>query len=385
MHVNESEPIHTLLIKGKAEIAPGWLRTFVEDRGILTGVKTNSFIIRNLWSGATLKKLLGVALFIGFVVLVEHYFGWVRLLAPWQTLSAGQIFAAVGLALVSYWTRAMRLYDYFLQDMRGAFGACFKVTLQHNLLNNLLPMRTGEISFPLLMMRHFAVPMSRSVPALLWFRLLDLHTLGACALLAGLGWAWGTVPSALGGGILLLAWMLLPLLLFWGQGHWQRALAAPAHPAPTALVEPFASALPCTAQKKTATGKFHSLLQKTLGSLPQSRSDFWRAWAWTVITWAVKLAVFAWVLLLFIDIAPTAALMGVIAGDLTSVLPVHGVAGMGTYEAGVIAGLLPYGITPQNALPAAVNLHLFLLASTLIGGAISLLLGRSPREKKTHE
>ena len=76
-------------------------------------MKENSFIIRNLWSGAALKRLLGVALFIGFVVLVEHYFGWVRLLAPWQTLSADQIFAAVGLAFVSYWTRAMRLYDYF--------------------------------------------------------------------------------------------------------------------------------------------------------------------------------------------------------------------------------------------------------------------------------
>ncbi len=178
-----------------------WLRTFVEDRGILMGVKTNSFMIRNLWSGAALKRLLSVALFIGFVVLVEHYFGWVQLLTPWQTLSAGQILAAAGLAFVSYWTRAMRLYDYFRpprmaevpkmqeqfsgrpprmavasgilppatlvhpctaevpethdsmdgggralpganaeeqlsgrQDMRGAFGSCFKVTLQHNLL-----------------------------------------------------------------------------------------------------------------------------------------------------------------------------------------------------------------------------------------------------------
>ncbi len=247
------------------------------------------------------------------------------------------------------------------QDMHGAFGLYFKVTLQHNLLNNLLPMRAGEISFPLLMMRHFAVPMTRSIPALFWFRMLDLHTLGACALLAG--WALSSAPVAgVAGGILLLAWMLLPLLLFWGQGHWQRTL-----------------------QKKTATGKFHLLLQKTLSSLPQSRSDFWRAWAWTVITWAVKLAAFTWVLLLFLDIAPTAALMGVMGGDLTSVLPVHGVAGMGTYEAGVIAGLLPYGITLQNALPAAVNLHLFLLASTLIGGAISLFLGRLPREKKSHE
>ena len=102
-------PSVMLLIKSNAEIAPGWLRTFAKDHGILAGVKTNSFIIRNLWSGATLKRLLSVALFIGFVVLVEHHFGWVRLLAPWQTLPAGQVFAAVGLAFVSYWTRAMRL------------------------------------------------------------------------------------------------------------------------------------------------------------------------------------------------------------------------------------------------------------------------------------
>ena len=177
-----------------------------------------------------------------------------RLLAPWQTLPAGQVFAAVGLAFVSYWTRAMRLYGYFRPpgmaaapahpaptalvhpctaevsemqeqlssrpDKRGTFGLYFKVMPQHNLLNNLLPMRTGEISFPLLIMRHFAVPMTRSVPALFWFHLLDLHTLGACALLAGLGLAWDITPSALEGAILLLAWMLLPLLLFWGQGHW---------------------------------------------------------------------------------------------------------------------------------------------------------------------
>ncbi len=365
-----------------------------------------------------MQRLLSAVIFIGFIVLVERYFGWARLLAPWQTLSAGQIFAAAGLAFVSYWTRAMRLYDYFRpprmagasgilppatlvrragcpsavsagmrknrhpctaevpethdsmdgalpgvnaeeqlsgrQDMRVAFGLCFKVMLQHNLLNNLLPMRTGEISFPVLMMRHFSIPMVRSVPALFWFRLLDLHTLIACAILAAIDLVWGA-PL---GVTLLLIWMLVPLLLFWGQGRWQRTL-----------------------QKKNSTGRLHELLQKTLGSLPQHASDFWRAWVWTVITWIVKLGVFAWILMLFVNITPTAALMGAIAGDLTSVLPVHGVAGVGTYEAGVVAGLLPYGVTPQNALSAAVNLHLFLLASTLIGGGISLFLGG----KKTHE
>jgi len=74
-----------------------------------------------------------------------------------------------------------------------------------------------------------------------------------------------------------------------------------------------------------------------------------------------------------------AALFGAIAGDLTSVLPIHGVAGAGTYEAGVMAGLLPYGVAPQPALAAAVNLHLFLLGTTLAGGAVSLFIGGARR------
>lgn len=293
---------------------------------------------------------MGVVVFGVFVVFVEIYFGWARLLAPWGTLPAGQIIAAVALVFVSYWTRAVRQYDYFCDEMRGAFGVCFKVMLQHNLLNNLLPMRTGELSFPVLMARHFDIPVTRSVPALFWFRILDLHTLGACALAVAFVWS---VPLMLA---LLLAWMTLPPALFWGGGRWLRALNSQPH---------------------TRLG---GLLKKTLGSLPQTPRNFRRSWAWTVVTWGVKLGVFAWVLSLFVDVSVAGALMGVIAGDLTSVLPVHGVAGMGTYEAGVVAGLLPYGVTVQTALPAAVNVHLFLLGSTLLGGAFSLL----PGGKKTH-
>lgn len=293
-----------------------------------------------------MQRVMGVVVFGVFVIFVEVYFGWARLLAPWKMLPVSQIIAAVALVFVSYWTRAVRQYDYFRDEMRGAFGVCFKVMLQHNLLNNLLPMRTGELSFPVLMARHFDIPVIRSVPALLWFRILDLHTLGACALVAMFAWS---VPLMLA---LLLAWMLLPPALFRGGGRWLKALNGQSH-----------------------TTRRRGVLKKTLGSLPQTPRAFWRSWAWTVITWGVKLGVFAWVLSLFVDVSAAAALMGVIAGDLTSVLPVHGVAGMGTYEAGVVAGLLPYGVTAQAALPAAVNVHLFLLGSTLVGGAFSLLLG----------
>ena len=101
------------------------------------------------------------------------------------------------------------------------------------------------------------------------------------------------------------------------------------------------------------------------------------SWMWTLINWAVKLGVFAWILMMFIDIPLAAAWTGAITGDLTSVLPIHGLAGAGTFEAGVVTGLMPYRVSASAALQAAINLHIFVLATTLIGGALSLLLGPS--------
>jgi len=293
-----------------------------------------------------LQYLAGAVLFIGLLGFVDYYIGWKRLLAPWATLSMGTLFIAVGLTFVSYWLRAVRLFDYFRADMQGGFTVCFKLMLQHNLLNNLLPMRTGELSFPLLMSRYFKVPANRSVPALLWFRVLDLHTLAALALTTA-GSHWLGPRFAL---IVTVVWMILPWWLF-KAGRWLR--------------------------NKTAVrveDRLHARLTRLLDSLPQGTGEFVRAWVWTALNWITKLAVFAWVMLQFVDVDAYLAWLGVIAGDLTSVLPVHGIAGAGTYEAGVAAVLLPFGVPTEEALQAAVNVHLFILGSTLIGGLLSLLI-----------
>ncbi len=293
------------------------------------------------------RPLLGVGILAGFIAFVQVYFGWGRLLAPWRHLPYSEIAVAALLSLASYWLRAVRFYDYFRTDMAGRFALCIKLMLQHNLLNNLLPMRTGELSFPVLMTRYFAVPALRSMPALLWFRALDLHTLGIFALLAlhGATWPWPRTIAT------LALWLPLPWLSFHFSRRWRGVLQQRDHQ------------------------RLSRLLNRMLQGLPHAADAFWRAWGWTVLNWLVKLGAFVWVLRLFIPISLPAAGMGAIAGDLTSVLPVHGVAGAGTYEAGVVAGLLPYGVPAQTALAAAVNLHLFLLGTTLIGGAISLFIG----------
>ena len=54
-------------------------------------------------------------------------------------------------------------------------------------------------------------------------------------------------------------------------------------------------------------------------------------------------------------------------------LPIHGVAGAGTYEAGVLAGLIPWAVDQKVALAAAVNLHLFVLGTTFVLTALLVL------------
>ncbi|WP_018233013.1 lysylphosphatidylglycerol synthase transmembrane domain-containing protein [Thioalkalivibrio thiocyanodenitrificans] len=293
-----------------------------------------------------LRSLLSAVIFIAFVVFVEAWFGWRALLSPWRDVALPGVAAAVALTLFTYWLRALRVYDYYRHGMRGRFLVCLRLTLVHNLLNNLLPMRTGELSFPVLMARHFQVPPTHSVPVLLWFRLMDLHTLGLFAWVAA-------------GASLLGPWAALS-----GAAVWLALLPVAQRLAPRLrdrLGDP-------------QGGRVRALLYRAFDALPDSPRTFWRAWAWTFANWLLKLAVFVWVLGLFLEVPGAAAWLAVIAGDLTSVLPVHGVAGAGTYEAGVVAALLPFGVTADAALAAAVNLHLFLLGSAVFGGLLTFTL-----------
>lgn len=292
-----------------------------------------------------IKIIFGAAILVAFIVAVEYFVGWGALLTPWRDVSAATLLIALTLTFISYVLRTLRVSDYFRAELRGQFLLSLKLTLQHNLLNNFLPMRTGEISFPVLMGRYFHVPAARSVPVLLWFRLMDLHTLIVIALLAT-GGLWFN-PSY----VIPLAGLLLPLPLLVHLTHVRlaRTLAG-------------------------AASGIRDKLAQALASLPQTLPEFLRAWGWTWINWLLKLAVFAWVLLLFAPLPWSAGWLAAIAGDLTSVLPVHGIAGAGTYEAGIVAALLPAGLSAEVALRAAVNLHLFLLGSTILGGAVALML-----------
>ena len=103
-------------------------------------------------------------------------------------------------------------------------------------------------------------------------------------------------------------------------------------------------------------------------------AKLWRCLGWALLNWGIKLTAFALVLVVFAEVDLFAGTIGAVGGELTSVLPIHGLAGAGSYEAGVLAFLYGLGVDYELALAAGINLHLFLLSVTLVLGMLGQLL-----------
>jgi len=293
------------------------------------------------------KTLITLLITVLFIFAVEYFIGWSEIISAWQKLSLETLLVATVLIFFSYGLRAIRIFSYFNMNSTQQFLLCVKTTLTHNFFNNLLPMRSGEISFPVLLHRYFNLGKIDSVVALLFFRILDLHVLAVIFAVSCLflfpEYAWLLVITT----IIWLALLFLSLLFR-------------------------SRALDWLARRNSK--KFYKTLTSILESFPASYRALCTSYLWTLVNWITKLAVFSWIIIQFYSMDFSIAMISVLFGDMTSVLPIHGVAGAGTYEAGILLGASLFNINAQDILPAAINLHLFILGASFLGVLVSYLI-----------
>ncbi len=298
--------------------------------------------------------LIGATLLVGLLIAVQHRVGWDALLAPWLRLSPWLLAGAFSLTAASYALRALRVYDYFGPLVAGRFATVLRLSMLHTTANNLLPMRLGELLFPWLMRRYFGHGFLAAGASLLWIRVMDLH----CLALGGLTVLWLRAPAWWWplAGLLWIA--LVPLGMVVRSGGWVERLPQ---------------------------GRLRRVLLFVLEAAPRDLPLLARLYLWTLLTWMTKLTAFALVLGHFIDVKLWQRLAGVIGAELSSMLPVHGIAGAGSYELTGMAAMVPLGVGVAQALAGSVSLHLFLLGTTLVLGLLALLLpvaaGPSPRSE----
>lgn len=216
-----------------------------------------------------------------------------------------------------------------------------RVILMHNAAVNLLPMRAGELSFPYLASREMGMPMARAVASLLWMRLQDLAVLVSLGLLCWPTLSW---PLRLGG--------LALVVLGWHLGVW---VLKRMH----------------TETDPDIRG-WRGLVNRLHGALLEPHHHRLSTWAFTWANWSVKLMAGAWLISAITGVGVGPAWAGALGGELAAVAPVQGPAGLGTYEAGVWAGLhLGTGSNLQAALPAALALHLCFLCCAVLAGLLA--------------
>ena len=293
-----------------------------------------------------LRWILASLIFALLILLVEHYYGWAGILAQWSVVDLFDLLLLTLLTLLSYVLRAERVYRYFGQRMQHPRRAYLKISFLHNALNNFLPMRLGEAAFPLLMKRQFKQSMLSSTAGLVWIRLMDLHVLLLLAAIA-LG---ALLPTI--GYLALAALIIGPIVI----GLFRRRLLA---------------LLPERLQVK---------LTELEHLLPHSRGLIVATYLQTLIIWIVKLVALTLVLKAFLSIDFISAWVAVTTADLSGVLPIHGIAGSGTYEAAMLAALIPLGFGVEAALSAAINLHIYLLGVSALSVPLALLI---PTQRQT--
>jgi len=294
----------------------------------------------------SLRWVIASTIFALLLLAVEHYLGWASVLEQWAVVDAAVFTGLTLLTLISYLLRAERVYRYFGQRQGHPRRAYLRISFIHNALNNFLPMRLGEAAFPLLMRRQFRQSMLSSTAGLVWIRLMDLHVL---LLLAAL--ALGSLLPTL--GYLALAGLIVgPVLVTLLRSQLLRLLPA----------------------------RFKVKAQELTHLLPHSSALVISTYLQTLLIWVVKLLALVLVLQAFLPIDFVAAWIAVTTADISGVLPIHGLAGSGTYEAAMLAALIPLGFAAEQALSAAINLHIYLLGVSALSVPLALLIPQSNRK-----
>jgi uncharacterized membrane protein YbhN (UPF0104 family) len=297
------------------------------------------------------RRIVGMVIAVVlFVVAVEWLAGWSGVLAAARRLGPASALVLLSGLVASYLLRGARLYFYFHKELAGQFLPALRLTLIHNAIANLLPMRTGELSFPLLARQEFGLEPARTLTALIWFRLLDLLLLSGIATVV-LATRFADTPA-----LASAAW--LPMLML-----------------PALVLAVSRKRLVALAEKLPA--KAENLLKQAAEGLPAHHGEALRDLAITAANWGTKLVALGAAFLLLVEATSWQTGVAAVAGEVSGILPVAAPAGLGTYEAVVVAAALPFGVSAAIALQAAVTLHLLILASSLAGFVVATWLPRN--------
>ena len=295
--------------------------------------RRNSFSIY----GFHMRVIVACVLFIGLIYGVELHVGWSLVLSDWNQLNLTAIISITMLIFLSHLLRIVRIHFTYNLTHKVRFIDVSAVSLLHNTLSFLLPMRIGEAALPLLSRKQLNINIGYATATLFVVRLCDLH-------------------------VLLMLLLFFTSSLFLEKNlQWVSVICLLALPFGVAIVRYLSTQL-----------KFLAPVQLLLTSY-----FVWlKIYIFTLAIWGVKLSALAFLAQQFGILALDHAWIATIMADGSALSPITGIANTGTFEAAFSLPLLSFGYHINELLRIAVNVHIFIFVTNLISGIIGFALLR---------
>ncbi len=321
-----------------------------------------------------------ISLAVAFVLLLLlMLWSGVRPRDVWETvgrLPPSAYFASAALHAAVYALRAWRFRILIPPATRPTYARALVVSSAHNLAAYVMPAKTGEASFVVYLKTTAGVPAARGLASLVVSRILDLEVLCAglcvaCAWIAcsgdGSDSAETRVAASAIGGLGALSVVLFALAVSFAilgaRSHVAVPLAERCARALGVDRLPFGERILARAREvqealKTAGGD-RRLLGATLVSVP--------LWGLVFVFYAVLargMGLDGGVGLAEITFGSSVAVM-------FNLLPVNGIAGFGTQEAGWTFGFALLGIDRELALATGIGTHFVQLFNVCVFGLVA--------------
>lgn len=248
-------------------------------------------------------------------------------------------FLVVSLSLYSltYVLRALRFTVFFPRIK--PLELCAVLTV-HTFFNNLLPFRSGEASFPIILKKLFSVDPLISSASLVVVRLFDLLSLSLIFTVSLLSISLKE-KKFLGVSLLLSALIVVTFVLGFKL-----------------------------LKKLKKRFSFASTLFFFLSEF-KSFKNLLLVFAYSLLNWILKFTAFFFILKAGkLKLSYFQTVFAATFGEITTVLPIHSLGGFGTYEAGLVGGFALLGFKGSYALTVAFYFHLLLF---LMSGILAVM------------
>ena len=248
------------------------------------------------------------------------------------------------------WLRTQRFY--LLVIPQGSKGLLFGTISVHTFLNGVLPAGVGEGAFVYLLKRLHQVPFLRGTSSLLCARLIDL-TLFSFLFFVVFFWLRHRLPEPLVWGMVLVVGLLVGMLAFLWSAAFSRNWILKKLKIKSHRLSRYFEDFNVSWRQMSDKRVLRSLIGYSIGMWLAMYGFF-----------------FAVIHALRFDLGAEDVLFLYIALFPISLLPIRGIANLGTHEATWVAALVALGLSLKEATTLAFSSHILFLSAILVFGLL---------------